>query len=290
MKKNYIILSALLIAVGALSFQHSGNEEIKGYLKQKHYYPDGSGMGNVSGAPTDGNCTGCHSGTAQSGASKNTLTVTSGLTPITSYVPGTTYNVALTMNPNPTKKGFEAVVMTSTNAIAGSIATITGGGVTITNSRAHHNSTSNTSSNSAWIWSWTAPSTNVGDVTFYVSSMVANGTGNQSGDVVYLSQHVIPASSAGVIEQVQNSNKFSAGYSADQNAVVMDFSSLVAGNMFFNLVDMSGRSVFTYKMGQSQIGANHEKIVLPEDLKNGIYVVNMFVNNKAMEQKIMIQK
>ena len=29
---------------------------------------------------------------------------------------------------------------------------------------------------------------------------------------------------------------------------------------------------------------------LPEDLKSGIYVVNMFVGNNPMEQKIMIQK
>jgi hypothetical protein len=56
------------------------------------------------------------------------------------------------------------------------------------------------------------------------------------------------------------------------------------------LVDLNGRSVFTYDMGNAQIGENKEKIVLPNDLKNGIYVVNMFVNNNAMSQKIMIQK
>ena len=70
----------------------------------------------------------------------------------------------------------------------------------------------------------------------------------------------------------------------------MDFNSLVSGEMYFNLVDMNGRSVFTYGLGQSVIGKNSEKIVLPEDLKNGMYVVNMFVNNNVMEKKIMIQK
>jgi hypothetical protein len=48
--------------------------------------------------------------------------------------------------------------------------------------------------------------------------------------------------------------------------------------------------VITYNLGNAQIGENKEKVVLPEDLKNGIYVVNFFVNNKAMSTKIMIQK
>ena len=70
----------------------------------------------------------------------------------------------------------------------------------------------------------------------------------------------------------------------------MDFNSLVAGETYFNLVDLNGRSVFTYNMGNAQVGKNNQKIVLPNDLKNGMYIVNMFVNNNAMSQKIMIQK
>ena len=65
---------------------------------------------------------------------------------------------------------------------------------------------------------------------------------------------------------------------------------LIEGDMYFNLIDLSGRSVFTYEMGKSVVGKNNEKIVLPEDLKNGMYVVNMFVNNNVMEKKIVIQK
>lgn len=291
MKKNYMIVSALVIAVGVLSFQKTGNESVEKYLKKQHIYPHGNSMGNVSGAPTDGNCTNCHGGTTQSGTTKNTLTLTSGATPVTTYLPGTTYNVALIMNPNPSKKGFEAVAMYGNNVIAGTTAIVTGGGTAISNNRQHHTSTSNTSTNQAWIWNWTAPSTNVGDVTFYVCTMVSNNNGIESGDVVYLSQHVIaPAANAGVVKVTGNTQNFSAGYSSDKNAVVMDFSSLVSGKMFFNLVDLSGKSVFTYKMGDAQIGDNHEVIALPEDLKSGIYVVNMFVGNNPMEQKIMIQK
>lgn len=288
MKKNYILLSAFTIAVGVLSFQKSGNEKIEKLTMKHNLFPTGV-TGSYAGAPTDNNCTNCHSGSTQSGSSVNSVVFASGMTPVTSYVPGQTYNVALTMTPNPSKKGFQAVAMNSSNQVVGTFATVTMGGASVSSNRATHTGSSNTSANMAWAWSWTAPSTDEGDVTFYVATMSANNNGGTSGDVVYLSQHVF-GSSASINEVKADKYNFSAGYSSNDNAVVMDFNSLVAGDMYFNLVDLNGRSVFTYEMGNAKIGQNKEKIVLPSDLKNGMYVVNMFVNNNAMSQKIMIQK
>lgn len=294
MKKNYIILSAFVIAIGAFSFQKSGNKEIEKMIKGHKLNASGKG-GLYAGAPGDNNCNQCHGGTSanpvQNGATVNTLTFLSGTTPVTSYTPGATYNVSLTMNPNPSKKGFQSVAMNSSNAVTGTFATVSMGGVQImSGNRATHTSSSNTSSNPAWVWSWTAPSTNEGDITFYVGSMAANGNGSTDlGDAVYTSQHIISAT-AGLNKNVQDKYSFSAGYSSTNNTVSMDFNSLISGDMYFNLIDLNGRSVFTYDMGHSQIGKNNEKIVLPTDLKSGMYVVNMFVNNNAMSQKIMIQK
>ena len=283
MKKNYVVLSAIILTAGMFSFQKSGNEKIGSFSKGHFYYPNGLNIGSVAGAPGESSCVSCHSGNTQSGASVNTMTFLSGTTPVTHYTPGSTYNVGLTMSPNPTRRGFQAVAMNSSNAVVGTVGALVG--ARIVSNRAMHSSDSDV----AWTWTWTAPSTDVGNVTFYVASMAAGGSTNQTGDVVYLSQHVL-SSSAGLTEEVKNKYNFSAGYSSANNSVVIDFNSLVSGDMYFNLVDLNGRSVFTYKMGTASIGANKEQIALPEDLKNGMYVVNMFVNNNAMEQKIMIQK
>jgi hypothetical protein len=284
MTKNYFILSIIIVAAGIFSFQNSGNEKIEKYLKKNgHKYPNGIGIGSVAGAPGESNCTSCHSGSTQSGASINTLTLLSGTTPVTFYTPGSTYNVGLTMTPNPTRRGFQAVAMNSSDAVVGTFTALVG--ARIVSNRAMHSSTAD----AAWTWKWTAPSTDVGTVTFYVATMKAGGSSNQTGDVVYLSQHVI-GSAASISEEIIDKYNFSAGYSATDNSVLMNFNSLVQGDMYFNLIDLSGRSVFTYSMGQSVVGKNSEKIVLPEDLKNGMYVVNMFVNNNAMEKKIIIQK
>jgi hypothetical protein len=289
MKKKYVIVSAILLSAGIFSFQNEKN----GTIEKFHKLDSGGKIGSYAGAPTDQNCTACHNGTAQSGTSVNTVTLISGTTPVTTYTPGATYTVSLTMAPNPSKKGFQAVAMNSSNSIVGTAtANVVGGTQIKTANRPTHKSTSNTSSNLAWVWNWVAPSTDVGNITIYVASMSANNNGNDdSGDVVYLSQHVFAADGSNNLEEVKKDKyQFKAGYSSTNNSIIMDFNSLISGQMYFNLVDLNGRSVFTYKMDNAQIGENHEKISLPEDLKDGMYVVNMFVNNNAMSQKIMIQK
>jgi hypothetical protein len=139
------------------------------------------------------------------------------------------------------------------------------------------------------LWTWTAPATNVGDVTFYVATNKANNNTTASGDAIYLSQHMV-GSTAGIGENESAKSNFVVGYNSETNAVKIDFTSLTAGEMFFNLVDMNGRSVFTYELGNAQIGKNTTSVKLPNDLKNGIYFVNVFINNTPMSAKIQVQK
>ncbi len=287
MKKIIVVLPTALLIVVLLSLNIS-KPEIRPFKNHK-LYPYGV-SGNYAGAPGEANCTYCHMGNTQSGATVNSLTLSSNGLPITTYVPDSSYTVLLTMDPNPSTRGFQAVALTSSNSVAGtftSIPTAVGSSVQILTNRATHTDCSNMT---PWSWIWTAPSTNVGTVTFYVSTLNSDGSGTTSGDIVYLSQYLINASSADLVENSRDKYNFSAGYSSNQNAVVMNFNSLIVGEMYFNLVDLSGRSVFTYRMGNSKIGKNSEKIVLPDDIKNGVYVVNMFVHNNVMEQKVMIQK
>ena len=235
MKKNYIALSALVLSAGMFSFQKNGDENIS-KLTNKHRLSPLGIDGEYAGAPTDGTCFTCHGGTIQTSSSMNTLTVLSGTTPVTSYTPGETYTVALTMNPNPAKKGFQAVAMNAAGVLSGSSVAVTNGGAQVFSSgRVSHTITSNTSSNLAWTWSWTAPSADDGDITFYIASK-----SEISGvDVIYLSQHGL-GSLASVEALKSDKYDFNAGYSSLNNSVVMDFNSLVAGEMYFNLVDLNG--------------------------------------------------
>lgn len=291
MKKRYILPLAACVIAGTFSFNESGISKVEKFiLPNGHNINAGGASAGKTGAPGETNCTACHSGTAQNGSSENILTVLSGSTPVTSYTPGSSYTIALVMSSNPAKKGFQATVLNSSNQMAGTFVASSNTAINGTTKKyANHKSTSNTSATTAWGWTWTAPSSDDGDVTFYIATNKANGNNNDTGDAIYLSQHVI-TSNVGLIEQTQEESNFSAAYSPSNNMLILNFTTLSVGEMSINMMDLNGKSVFVYNLGNSQIGENKEKLVLPSDLKNGIYVVNFFVNNKAMSAKIMVQK
>jgi len=289
MKKVIVLVSSAIVLIGGMSLNQKSSFKIEKYRAGMHKNAAGSPTGQT-GAPGENNCTSCHSGAVQSGTTENTLTVAQGLTPVTAYVPGVTYNVALQMTSSPAKKGFQVTALTSGNVMAGSFTAGANTNISGTTRKyANHKSTSNTSATVAWLWTWTAPATDVGPVTFYVATNKANGNSNDNGDVIYLSTHVYNSTLG--IDEEENSiaTNFSAGYSADSKSIVLNFNSLNASEMYFNLVDLNGKSVFVSNLGNAQIGENKQSVALPNEIKAGIYVVNFFVGNTPMTSKVMIQ-
>jgi hypothetical protein len=72
----------------------------------------------------------------------------------------------------------------NTNTGAGSFSSSTGIGVSVQSGRSYAYHSPKKSSGS-WTISWTAPTTNVGDITFYLAAVSANGIGGNSGDKTY---------------------------------------------------------------------------------------------------------
>jgi hypothetical protein len=292
MKKIYLIPISVLFLGGFLSLKKAGVSNVEKYFQNNGHKNAAGSTTARTGAPGEQNCTSCHAGSAQSGASENNLFVLNGLSPVTSYTPGSSYTVTLAMASNPAKKGFQAIALDASNNMAGNFtAQIGNTNVTTqgTKKYVNHTVTSNSSTTPIWLWTWAAPATQVGDVTFYVATNKANNNGQNSGDVIYLSQHVI-SSTLGTSEPISNESNFSAGYAASKNALVLDFTTFSAGDMHINLLDLSGKSVLNLDLGKAQIGKNLESIQLPESINNGIYIVNFFVNNTVMSSKISIQK
>jgi hypothetical protein len=293
---NKLIAAPVLIGltIGLVAFRNTETKGVSSYEKNHNVY--GSGLTSAAtGAPSETNCTQCHGGTAQDGSSENILSVkTAGGNDVLMYDLNTEYDVSLLLSSNPSKKGFQSVVLTSTLDMAGSFTAISGGGAQIKNisnkNYATHSSSSNTLSTTAWKWKWTSPASAVGPVTFYIASNKANGNGQSSGDVIYLSEFIVdgPQSSAAIIEQ--NTELFTMGYNTKDHAVSMRLNSLSRGNTFFNLVDLTGKSVFTYNLGNAIIGENIHNIQLPADLKDGMYIANLLIHNKAMSAKILVQR
>lgn len=290
MKKNYLFIGLAAVSMGFFAFQNDAQMQISKKFS-------GGVNAGLAGAPGEQNnmaCTMCHNGSTLDGSQENSVTVlNSTFQPVTTYNPGDTYTVSIQMNSNPTKKGFSATALDGTDAMAG-VFTGSGLGGTVDyddlgRDYVTHTSTSNTDAQTAWLWTWTAPATNVGDVTFYVATNAANDDGGTTGDMIYLSQHVI-GSVAGVNEEEISLNSFNAGYNPTTNAVTVDFTSLTSGVMSFNLVDMNGKSVYATTLMDAEIGVNEHTVALPSSLENGMYVVNFFVGNNPMSANILVQK
>lgn len=291
MKKNNILFLSFFVATGLLSWQKSTSVKTSNYEKL-HRNASGAPSGRT-GAPGEGNCTGCHQGNVMAGSSENQFILVGSSGVVSTYIPGETYQVGLSMASNPAKKGMQVTVLNATNQFVGSFAPAaggvnftTGGGKTYAN----HTAVSATSTFPLWTWEWTAPATNVGPVKFYVATNVADNNLLNTGDVIHLSNHTFNGTvglEENTLETVQN---FNASFSAENNTMYLQFTALINGKNYLNLVDMSGKSVLNMDLGTSSIGMNKDAIRLPEYIKNGLYVVQFFVDNFPMSKTISVQR
>jgi PKD repeat protein len=164
-------------------------------------------------APSEGTCTGCHSGSAiSSGAAHASITLT-GL-PAGGYAPGVTYNLTFSAQSAATSKnGFQVTALNASNTMAGSFAAGTGSQSQIGSGRTYIGHTVSGTSQNQWSFSWTAPNPAVGTVTFYTALNATNSNNGTSGDAVYVKTFTISPGNLPVatITSPANSSIFCVG-------------------------------------------------------------------------------
>ena len=140
-----------------------------------------------TGAPGEGNCSDCHSGN-----SLNTVGGSLLLTVPNTYVPGMVYDIVVKLERDSQKRwGFEMTALTNSNTRAGTFST------TDANTQAENENNrqyikqttvgtaQGTQDMHSWRFRWTAPSTNVGPITFYAAGNAADGTFGTNNDYIY---------------------------------------------------------------------------------------------------------
>lgn len=158
--------------------------------------------GAYSGAPSESNCTSCHSGTVISSGGSGTnwdkISLKGNFTG-NGYLPDSNYTV--TLRYSETGKSRYGFLMTCLDEKTGKpCGTFTNLGGTSTKTKTsstsvggdtrlyvgHNGSTSNgTNDTGMWTFRWTAPNSNLGNVKFYVSLNVTNSNGSDAGDQIY---------------------------------------------------------------------------------------------------------
>ncbi len=150
-----------------------------------------------TGAPFDGSCGDCHSG----GNFNGNVTV-DGL-PGT-IEPNTTYPLTLTMtvtSGNPTRGGFQLVVVDANNADAGDLVSVNGqtGTENLSNREylEQRGSKNITGGAVSWTFNWVSPASVPGNtVKFYYIGNFVNGNGGTSGDYVETALSTVPFNGA----------------------------------------------------------------------------------------------
>jgi hypothetical protein len=161
------------------------------------FYANQSGsIGGKTGSPGDSGatCVECHTGgpaTAVSGWITTSI-------PAAGYTPGQTYQITATgTHSGVSRFGFE---LTAENTSGGKVGTLiitqpartqlTNNGNAVTHT---FNGTNPTGNSNSWSMNWTAPPTDIGQVRFYAAFNAANGDGNTTGDVIYVSSLFVNA-------------------------------------------------------------------------------------------------
>jgi hypothetical protein len=120
------------------------------------------------------------------------------------YEPGINYEIRVLLSQaGRVRWGFELTAVDDSLIGTGQLLAGPGGftQVSLTGTREYVKQTSTGSADGQpdqqeWIFSWTAPQTDVGDITLYAAGVAANSTGGSSGDDVYTAAITVPEPSS----------------------------------------------------------------------------------------------
>ena len=251
MKKSLIVIP-IAIALAIFFYPTTSNS-------------NGTGSpGAKTNSPIDGgNCTGCHSGTLNSGV--GTATISSDI-PVNGYVIGNTYTITLTgVKANCIKFGFELTAENG-NSKSGDfmITDNTTKLVNANNAVTHQSSGTSGNGSKNWTMNWTPTTNSNGNTTFYASLLFSNANSNNNGDNVF-------TTSLSVNEEVVNAisdNNLQTSFTYNSVTKTVETTHAIL------VYDISGKLVLTTK----------EKSTTISHLKNGIYILKS--ENKT--QKIIL--
>ncbi len=291
MKKSYIISLIFLTACLGAAFNT---------FKTSGMHP------SSTGAPGEGNCsnatTGCHTGapiTNDNTGIVNTLTYS---TPDSSYLPGQTYTITVKAQKSGISKfGFGIVALRVSNnsnqgtwvvTDAARTHTVTGTGTLSTRKYMTHNTASTPALSpglNQWTFAWTAPSTNVGNITFYYATNCTNNNAAATGDQLYLSNFTIHPFTGTSVDEWIHESELLAALDGSSNELLLEYSLKKECEVAFSIYDLQGRALLKTEPQYRFTGKNNEKIALSEAIGSGIYLVNLHIGDQVLTKKIMIQ-
>lgn len=287
MKKTHIAI------IGAIA--------VAGFATMSFDILDDTGKAGRTGSPGETTCTGCHTGAVLNDG-VGSVTISSPDLPTWEYMPGDTYliNVTVSRLGSPLF-GFDLECLT------GSTPAQNAGTLIVTNTAETHilNAIVSTvtrknmthklngglgTDTKTFTFKWAAPTTNIGNVTFYCTGNATNGNGAKTGDHIYSTTQVVtPALGANINDIANLDRTFSVFPNPANENVFVNYNVAIGEQVDFTLMTLDGKSAGP---GYTFAGSGERTtslINLPADLAPGIYFIRMQSGNLNSIQKVVIE-
>ena len=249
-----------------------------------------NGKAGRTGSPNETTCVSCHSDFPLNSGG-GSVTITSPNMTGWVYTLGQTYTINVTVAKTGAVLfglGVEALSGTVTYANAGTfictnpaethlLTYATNGRISVTQ-MANGGLTNNTKTFS---FNWTAPTTNVGNVTFYVAGNAANNSGDESGDYIYTTTQVATKSAVG-ISSLSNSTDglIVANYpNPFTNSTKIEFELIKSGHISIDVFNILGVNVSSLTKDKYYSEGKHEILFDSSTLPSGVYMYKVKVSS-----------
>lgn len=261
-----------------------------------------NGKAGRTGAPGETTCTGCHTGSVINDGLGSVVISSPDLGTSWEYMTGDTYQINVTVSRTGTPLfGFDLVCLTgSTPAQNAGVLVVTNAAEThilnatvsmvVRKNMTHQLNGGLATDTKTFTFDWIAPTTNVGNVTFYCTGNAANNNGAKTGDHIYsTSQVVTPAIGATTDDIVNITRSFNVFPNPATENIFVNYNVAIGERVDFNLMSLDGKSVGPVYTFQGTGDRTTSMLSLPTDLAKGIYFIRMEsgVNNSI--QKVVLE-
>lgn len=262
---------------------------------------DDSGKAGRTGSPGESTCTGCHTGFALNDGT-GSVTISSPDMIGWEYMTGDTYTINVTVARTGSPLfGFDLECLT------GSTPAQNAGTLIVSNSAETHimNATVSTvvrknmthklnagsgTDTKTFSFRWAAPTTNVGNVTFYCAGNATNGNGAKTGDHIYTTTQVVtPAIGASANDVTTTSPDFNVFPNPANENVFVTYSAPSGGQVDFTLFGLDGKVAAPVYTFCGTGGPATSSLRLPADLPPGIYLLRMQSGEITGTRKIAVR-
>jgi hypothetical protein len=265
MKKIALPILSILIALSCI-FMFSG------FNKRSSGSPAGK-----TGSPADASdCTSCHGGTATTATG-----ILSSNIPVSGYTPGSSYTITVTLTGSG-NKGFEVSPQNVAGTLLGSLTAGTGTKFPTGSTKYITHSAVKSSNPAVWTFTWVAPASGTGDVTFYGAFTITE-------PVTKLSTMVVnESSSASIVETDKTGSNFIVYPNLVTNTLNINYNVTDGGNVSLQLFDIYGRMVIDIlEENISSNGSKTKSVSIGNEFKTGVYFLR-YTDGKNIETKKIV--